>query len=217
MPSITELPCEIINAVLRHVGSLQNLSSALRTCKHFDTSFKENPHIALDIVRRQITPALLPYAIAVVEASATPRAAARRELLLDELRTQPSKLTSRLPTISLPQLLQLSRTHGVIHGFVTDFSTSAWVHLSRRQGGPRLPESVSLSPTEYYRFCRAFYWAELYFRLFRREFPEGRDGAPFLSKLQPWEIEQIGCAHDFLELQFSKGSVICPPPFLTSG
>ncbi|KJR81949.1 uncharacterized protein SPSK_10526 [Sporothrix schenckii 1099-18] len=69
VPGITQLPCEIINTVLRHLGSLQDLASALLTCRLFHTSFQENPHIAIDILQQQIAPALLPYAVAVMEAS----------------------------------------------------------------------------------------------------------------------------------------------------
>lgn len=230
MPVITKLPCEIINAVLRHMGSVQNLSSALLTCQHFYASFKENPHIALDMLQQQIPSTLLPYAIAVMDGSssrfrpptdravqvdpaapATQAAKTAREQLLNELHTEPSKLTSRLPTMPLAQLSHLSHTHDIIHGFVTAFANSAWAHLSREPGGSRLAGKVSLSPAEYFRFCRAFYRIELYFRLFRAQRPNG-DGALFLSKIPPWENEQLGCVQDFLELQLSKGLVAPPPP-----
>lgn len=220
MPGITKLPCEIINAVLRHVGSLQNLSSALLSCRHVHTSFFENPHVAVDILQRQIDPALLPYAVAVMEASRLdPRTAPAIQALLHklngELHTESQEsptrtLVSQLATLPFPLLSQMSHTHDGIHSLVTTFSSSAGTHLSPQQG-----DSVSLSPKEYVRFCRAFYRMKSYFRLFRRPnttVDEDRGGPSFLRTLPAWENEQIGCAQDFLELQFSKGAVVLPLP-----
>ena len=218
--SNTNLPCEIINAMLQHVGSLQNLTSALLTCCHVYTSFQEIPHVAVDILQRQITPELLPYAVVVMEASRLgPRTALKIQTLLNmlnsELHTESQEaqelqirtLVSQLVTIPLPLLSQMSHTHDVIHIFVTAFSTGAWTHLSSRILPAQSGESVSLSPKEYIRFCRAFCRMELYFRLFpRSDSPdeETSGGTPFLRMFPAWENEKIGCVQDFLELQFFK-------------
>ncbi|EFX06624.1 hypothetical protein CMQ_6945 [Grosmannia clavigera kw1407] len=222
MSIITKLPCEIVNAVLQHVGSLQNLSSALLTCHHVHTSFQENPHVAADILQRQIAPELLPYAIAVMEGSRLgPRTAPKVQTLLNklngELYTESQEaqefqirtLASQLATMPFPLLSQMSHTHDVIHSFVMGFSTSAWTHLSSRISPAQSGESVSLSSKEYIRFCRAFYRMELYFRYFpRSDSPDEETscGASFLRTFPAWENEQIGCVQDFFELQFSKAS-----------
>ncbi|KIH94844.1 hypothetical protein SPBR_03847 [Sporothrix brasiliensis 5110] len=224
MSIITKLPCEIINAVLRHVGSLQNLSSALLTCRHVYSSFQENPHVAVDILQRQIAPELLPYAVSVMEASRLgPRTDPTVQALLDKLNRelhtasqeaqelQRRALASQLATMPFPLLSQMSHIHDVIHSFVTAFSASAWTLLSSRIVPAHSGEGVSLSPKEYIRFCRAFYRMELYFRLFPHSDSldeETSSGAPFLRMFPAWENEAIGCVQDFLELQFSKGAIV---------
>lgn len=233
MSVITKLPCEIVNAALLHVGSLQNLSSALLSCRHVHTSFQENPHLAVDILRKQIAPELLPYAVAVMEAShLAPRTAPTIHALLDRLnrsvRKEPRKsvepATNLLDKVPFARLAQMSQTHDIVHGFVTAFSTRAWERLSQSASPGVKPEEdreptrknspLSLSLGEHFRFCRAFYRLELYTRLFLQPVDdspedgdrgEAADGASFLRAFPAWENEAIGCVQEFVELEFAKG------------
>ncbi|KAI1100158.1 hypothetical protein F4804DRAFT_319818 [Jackrogersella minutella] len=106
----------------------------------------------------------------------------------------------------VPLLARMGHIHGVIHDLATNFASSAWTHLSKDQGS-EVAGSLVLSPSEYLRFCRAFYRVELYFCLFRCRtsltsvpFYECR----FFSNLPPWEKEQLASVQDFLELKLSQ-------------
>ncbi|CAK7225284.1 hypothetical protein SCUCBS95973_005812 [Sporothrix curviconia] len=238
MTRITDLPCEVISTVLRHVGKPKDLFSAVLTCRHFCASFQENPYVMVDIVRDQIAPALLPYAVAVLEASNLDLLTDETtQALLDQLREEtelPSTPRSRLLTMPLSWLADMSRLHSVIHELVTIYANSAWEHLLSNlsssahllagdpedadKGGPRaFNDCLSLSPAEYVRFCRAFYRAELYFCLFTapadtrgdpKADPDGGivAGVAFLQTLPLWENEQLGSVMEFLGLQFSKAT-----------
>lgn len=72
MPSVTELPCEIVATILRNLDHLRFLAPALLTCRHFYASFKESHGVETSILRHQTTPALLPYSVALLEASCLP-------------------------------------------------------------------------------------------------------------------------------------------------
>lgn len=100
----------------------------------------------------------------------------------------------------LGELVRLGCVHDIIRTLTADPMCHAW---------SLLPQSdLKLSPTEYFRVCRAFYRVELLFDLFRSD-PEtasaGIEKRLFLSRHPPWENEQLGCVHDFLEKKLSDG------------
>ncbi|KAI2626753.1 hypothetical protein GGR54DRAFT_484076 [Hypoxylon sp. NC1633] len=213
MAAITELPCEIVVLVLRNLGSVRFLLPSLLTCRHFYSSFKEHPNVAAHILQQQVTPALIPYSIAVLEASRLkPRTAVAVRELLETLYTEPSKLADRLRTMPIPLLARMGHMHDVIHSLATEFASRAWIHISKEPGS-QVSSSLSLSLKEYFRFCRAFYRAELYLSINRNSM-EPLDAASFrdsdkewfTSKHPPWENEQLGCVQYFLELKFSEAS-----------
>ncbi|KAI1456017.1 hypothetical protein F4805DRAFT_433580 [Annulohypoxylon moriforme] len=209
MSTFTTIPCEIIISVLRELGDVRFLLPTLLTCRYVYSCFKENPGVAADILQRQIPPAILPYSIAVLEAShLSPRNETSVHEFFEALYTQPCKFTERLRTLPVPLLTRMGHIHGVIHDLATDFASSAWTLLSKDQGS-EVAGSLTLSPAEYFRFCRAFYRVELYFCLFRCNtdltsvpFCDHR----FFSTLPPWEKEQLASVQDFLELKLSKAS-----------
>lgn len=128
--------------------------------------------------------------------------------LLETLCTQPSKFTERLRTMPVPLLRRMGLIYGVIHDLTTDFASSAWTCLLKNEE-LELAGSLVLSPSEYLRFCRAFYRVELYLCLFRcrtrlTSVPFGEHH--FFSNQPPWEKEQLISVLDFLELKLSKAS-----------
>ena len=140
-------------------------------CRHLYSGFTEHPGVAADIIERQVTPALVPYAVATLEASrlkpGSPASRTAARGLLERLYTQPSKLAERVRSMPVPALIRMGHTHEVIESLVSEFASSAWRRLSHDPGS-RVSGDFSLSPTEYFRICRAFYRLELYFSLFRR-------------------------------------------------
>ncbi len=87
MPPITQLPCEIVATILANLNHLRDLLSTLLACRHFYISFKESHGTEASILRRQITPALVPYAVALMEASRLPHPLSHSSIngLLDDL------------------------------------------------------------------------------------------------------------------------------------
>lgn len=211
MAGITGLPCEIVASILRNLENVRFIPSVLLTCRHFYTSYKESPGIGAEILRRQIPSALLPYSIALIEASRLPRphAAGTVPEFLDSLYKHPDQMANKLPSLPTPVLLEMGHMHAIIYTLVIDFVIDAWKLLC--QETQILLRRFSLSSTEYLRFCRAFYRAELFFRLFRGAEQatagtfENAENQLFFSRHAPWENEQLGCVYDFLEKRFSQG------------
>ncbi|KAK1985820.1 hypothetical protein LZ30DRAFT_707208 [Colletotrichum cereale] len=218
MPLITELPCELVACILRSLDDIQSLTPALLSCRHIYTSFKQSPGIEAEIIRRHVTPALTPYSVAVAEASRLPRPreGVAVQLLLNTLYNEPAQLAARLPSMPTALLQKMARTHSAIHSAASKFATEAWRRLHRDEEASTFT-SVTLSPTEYFRFCRAFYRVDLFYSLFSEEMhivngviqssalKEGMNPWFFLRHT-PWENEQIGCAHDYLEAELAKAS-----------
>ncbi|KAI1180577.1 hypothetical protein F4777DRAFT_528505 [Nemania sp. FL0916] len=217
MPAITvnKLPCELIASILRNLDNLRSLPPALLACRHFYASFKQYHGIEAAIFLRQVTPALVPYSVVFLEASRLPQSEESKNAvrgLLDTLHSQPSRLAAQLSTMSPSLIRRMAHTHDVIHHFATDFAASAWTELSRKPGSdcssPR-NTTISVSPSEYFRFCRAFYQLDLFHWLYRSDVADPsaeRANLWFFSKYSPWEMEQLGSVYDFLDEKLAKAS-----------
>jgi hypothetical protein len=96
----------------------------------------------------------------------------------------------------------MAGTHDAIHALATDFAASAWTRIS---SSPSAPKSMALSPTEYFRFCCAFYRVELFCTLFRSGAFEDDMNPWFFSRHAPWGNEQLGCVYEQLEARFAEG------------
>ncbi|KAK1846592.1 major facilitator superfamily transporter multidrug resistance [Colletotrichum chrysophilum] len=68
MARITDLPPEIIESILWSLDSVRSLIAALRSCRRFYAFVQQSEKIATGILRRKISPAILPY-VAALEAS----------------------------------------------------------------------------------------------------------------------------------------------------
>ncbi|KAF3074796.1 hypothetical protein CFAM422_003079 [Trichoderma lentiforme] len=212
MTSITKLPCEVMTSIMRELGNIRFLLPCLLTCRYFYACFKADLHLAADILEQQLTPALVPYAIAVLEASQlNPRTGIAVRELLETFIKEPSKLRSQFRTLSVPLLVKIGRLHDPIQSLATQFANNAWAHIINDQGS-QTDRNICLSATENYRFCRAFYKFELFCNLFRSTMPTGfvsvsdEERRWFFAQYAPWENEQLTSVHDFLELKLSEGS-----------
>ncbi|KAI0967016.1 hypothetical protein F4678DRAFT_447161 [Xylaria arbuscula] len=214
MATITRLPCEIIAGIFRKLDNIQSLLPSILTCRHFYLSYKESPSLALDILHHQIGPALLPYSIAVLEASCMARTRSSIQQLLDTLHNEPAVLTRRLHDIHLSGLIEMGGTHDLVKNFADAFASDAWSLVLSHSlvQGQGQSDGLVLSPTEEFRFYRAFYRVELFLRLFRDDsiqvssIFEDEQVDMFLSRHPPWVNEQLGCVHDYIEKRFSQAS-----------
>uniref|UniRef100_L2FR01 Major facilitator superfamily transporter multidrug resistance n=1 Tax=Colletotrichum fructicola (strain Nara gc5) TaxID=1213859 RepID=L2FR01_COLFN len=68
MARITDLPPEIIESILWSLDSVRSLIAALRSCRRFYAFVQQSEKIATGILRRKISPDILPY-VAALEAS----------------------------------------------------------------------------------------------------------------------------------------------------
>jgi hypothetical protein len=220
MSVIENLPLELLVAILQQLDNIYSLFSSLLTCHTFYNVYNEYPNVIKTAVfRRQLTPALLPYPIAALEASRLPplnREASIREVITT-LSDPPHHLTARLEALPLSTLLKLERTHQAIKSLVADFATTASNFLF--QDSPDVSSDVIiLSENESFRFFRSFYRFEIYFNIFpgakgvlNFDPSESSDVAFFFSRYTAWELEQLVCIHNFLEEKILQGSlqIIC--------
>jgi hypothetical protein len=200
MRGILNLPCEVVGNVLRSFDHTHCLPPALLTCRHFYSSFPETPGVAATILRRQIDPKLLPFSIALLEASSLPhpRTPALVKTLLDKLYHRPDELAAKVAVIPTRDILMLGRIHDVIESLATDFLAQAWARLGHVQND----DNLAITPTEFLRACRAFYQVELCIRAFcqhRNREPDFDDRTLIVARNPPWVNEQMASVHDFLE------------------
>lgn len=207
MPLITQLPCEIVGAILGNLDHLQFLLLALLACRHFYNSFKESHGVEASILRQQITPALIPYSVTLMEASRLPPPLVASSVLglLDELYRRPDRLAARLKTFPITMIRNMCLTHDAIHALATDFAISAFNRIPSRNISTGTSTSVALSPLEHFRFCRAFYRVELFYTLFRDGGFQNDPKPWFFSSHPPWENEQLGCVYEYLEARLAEG------------
>lgn len=180
-------------------------------------AFKENHGVDGSVVRPQITRALLPEAIALMEASRLPRPLVGSSViaLLNKLYSRPDRLAacvSQLPT-SLVQ--QINYTYDAMDAMATDYAACALKRISPR--GRDTSTSVQLSPTEHFRFRRAFYRVELFYTLFRCGSFADDLNRWFFSRHPPWENEQLGCVERYLGTRLDQGSLASLPTYVERG
>ncbi|KAI0113955.1 hypothetical protein GGR51DRAFT_556452 [Nemania sp. FL0031] len=197
MPAITELPCEVLCLILRN---LDNVGPTLLTCRYVHECFKEYQMV---IVCRQITPTLIPYSVAVVEAWCQRHLSPERFARISFNTKDHSSLLRSMPT---GLVRMMAHTHHMIHNLVADFATSAWAYVARRSSfSYTSSEIMSISPSEYFRFCRAFYQLELFHLLWRIRGYRQPDLLSectllcFSSECSPWEMEQVSSVYNFLD------------------
>nr|XP_036579383.1 uncharacterized protein CTRU02_10629 [Colletotrichum truncatum]KAF6786930.1 hypothetical protein CTRU02_10629 [Colletotrichum truncatum] len=214
MTLITDLPCELIASILQSLDELRSLTPALLTCRHIYLSYLQSPKIATAILRQKVTPALLPYSVAALEAFSLPRTrdSAAIQDVLHALHNEPSKLADRAVSMPMNLLMRMSRTHDVSQALSFKFANEAWNRL--RLADKSLPTNLPLSPTERFRFNRAFYRLQIFYGLFSTK-ASGANAAFeedinswFFLKHPLWENEQLECVHDFLEAEIARAKKI---------
>ncbi|KAI1321536.1 hypothetical protein F5Y16DRAFT_388759 [Xylariaceae sp. FL0255] len=131
MPNITDLPCEIIAGVLRELDDIHHLRNAALSCRHLHSAYKEYPSLAVDVLTSNVNPALLPYSVALWEASGLSRPRTHNSIkqLLDTLYDEPRALTERLRHMPTPTVLWMTHLHGQIETVANEFASNAWGKL----------------------------------------------------------------------------------------
>ena len=208
--TLLSLPVEAVGNVLRRVDSIATLHTLVRSTKLFSTALQQNSHILENILISSIPQNLLPYAIAVQQASARGIAATDRpgqaRALLDTLHNRPADLLRNLDNVQLAAGLEIERIHETSRRLAEEMVQKAVFVV---ESGPP-PGSVKVIPpvsnSEMDRIIVALYRVELYFRLFRSAdsyaavaAAQEEQASSFFGRFSPWANEQLACVHDFLE------------------
>ena len=214
MVHITNLPCELVAAILSQLDGLGDLINAIVSCRHLYAAFQEWPSVAGNIVHNFFDPELLPFAVAAQQVSTLPqpRTASAVRDFVDLLSRSDRAVLSNLRSMSLRSIYDMLDTEDAITDLAFDMAECAWQEMQfdatyRTLGSLR---AVGLSPAEAFRFVRAFYRTEIFFKAFKTN---AKNPDPeVIRQSQMWlvtsfaqfEIEQIACVHDYLERTFHK-------------
>jgi hypothetical protein len=195
-PAFLRLSNELIFNILSSLNDITALPSVLLASRRFYGAM--NDGLPSCVLHNQIPASLLPYAIAVHEASQTeqqPKLEARTAAAL--LHLTPKAAASHIQTITLTNAIKIGRLHRSVATLAEEIATT---YLSRL---PNARPDRHLSPKEHHRICRALYRAQFYFTLLRD--PSDLPPCPEeIRELQfdpcaPWINEQLACIADFLE------------------
>lgn len=202
----------LIQQALDSPRDLYALIAASPVCLHIFDSHRAS--ILASVLINSVEPVALHHALAVSHAptSLTDGTSMRPRLPVPKV---PPPLQSfldeyfcnslEIPT-DIPRLTSLCRLQRLVSRFSNDY----FLHTTRLLQIPPANEtgpaySAPLSLTERARLERAFFRYELYSRLFplgpgmsiKSVFSGGTQFGLFLERLEPWEVEEISCVHNY--------------------
>ncbi|RDL41891.1 uncharacterized protein BP5553_01870 [Venustampulla echinocandica] len=216
-----DLPGELLSLILQQVDSpshLHNLLVASAPCYRIFSSRRER--VLSSVLQNAICVEAVHDALAVIGAPRFTQLSKHptREDVTNFLKSYHST-PFQFPT-DFKSLCALSHLLTIVEHFVTAFSTQAHRALETlgkpyrslpRWAWPPAPSScrievaLPLSVIERARLQRAFFRFELYCRIFPQSssrgvslFPRADQSRLFLSRLSPWEIDEINCVHQYL-------------------
>lgn len=207
--SLPGLPVEIKQAIFSSLPDMASLKALISTCSCFYKSFLDcESSILTKVLLNQITPSLMPNAVATFKSSEmTPWTKERAENLL--LLCTTGETSSVLRKWTLRNALVLSKMHEHVQFFTHRLTVDALL-LHPVTGLPEA-DRASVSPSELRRIQRALYRFEFYCNLFafRRKCNGGCSEILFIHfrKFAPWENEQLACICDHLTQYVSKRTV----------
>ena len=204
--SLSGLPVEIKQAILSSLPDMASLKALISTCSCFYYSFLHCESLILtNVLLNQITPSLMPNAVATFKSSEmipwTKETAENLSMLYTtgETFAGPRKWTLR-------NALVLSKMHEHVQFFTHRLTVDALL-LHPVTGLPEA-DPTPVSPSELRRIQRALYRFEFYCNLFafKRKCNGGSDKIFSINfrKYAPWENEQLACIYDHLMQYVSK-------------
>lgn len=204
--SLPGLPAEIKQAVLASLPDIASLKALMLICSSFYHAFHDcESRILAKILQNQITPGVLPHALATFESSKeAPWSRERSESLIMLYNT--GQTPSLLPKWTLRNAMVLSKMHDHVRFFAKRFACSALSHHPVTGVPETNPRPIS--PSEFSRIEGTLYRFQFYCNLFalrRRGCGDYVETymTSFLS-FAPWENEQLACIHDYLIEAVSK-------------
>lgn len=227
------MPLHLLTEILSRLDDMHSLGSAIKSHRLLYAAYQDDKDTVLkSIIRNQISPDLMRYAVAAYDARYVDRddEKALKQLVVDSLahrdrrgRTlQERFLEYRIGNnASTPALAaQLSSTHSVVQHFSRRFLADT-LPLAPQVLGPDRSASENASENEIFRAQRALYRFQIYCNLGFRDNIDTNPGGDLTQgwssalrecqkyyhfrSFSPWVNEQLACMHDYLERQLSKG------------
>lgn len=217
-PSLVTLPVECRQAILTYLPDVSSLGSTILSHSSLYTAFLGYKDFIIKCVLYTLVSSdLLAEACLVLELSQVK--IRTREQVLDAL----ARYRRRYVPLewTLKDAFFIERLHRSIDYFTRDFARTA---LSQHPLTNVAEEPSPVSPAEWHRIARSFYWYEHYTRLFyqrhrkhegNRHFPRFRRNDQFLIFLKRFsteELEQLACVGEYLYRELSKREIPCHLP-----
>ncbi|KAH6613667.1 hypothetical protein B0J18DRAFT_460556 [Chaetomium sp. MPI-SDFR-AT-0129] len=219
-PSITGLALELVVQIMSELHDMSSLGSLILSHSSFYMAYTfASNRIVGCIIRRQIPPDLLCYAIFVhlaqgyVFGCTTPKGVKRffHDHDYDFFEDVRWKLFPDEGIVDIRMAGRLSLMHNHVDYFTKRFVEDAKPIAHRRLGLP-LESTGPASKDEIFRIQRALYRFQLQCELLRHQFtkPEWVDLRPSVAygtfdPFAPWVNEQLACIHDFFTRVVSEG------------
>ncbi|KAI0973705.1 hypothetical protein F4678DRAFT_425597 [Xylaria arbuscula] len=204
---LERLPPELIYNILCELDGLATLRCAVLTCRLFYNAFAWSPaKITTQTVSNELDSCdVRPEAIAALQASklANPTPSSLLQFYTDYLQERNVKVSIDL---TMHEAAQVSRLHSTVSRLAEDFARIRLQGFVATEHGYRF-QRLEPSTPEKSRIMRALYLVEVFFNSFRQNsMPKAQLRqcmSNFLLNFADWEVEQIGCVHDFLFLHVS--------------
>ncbi|KAI8275098.1 hypothetical protein K4K60_008941 [Colletotrichum sp. SAR11_57] len=224
MASITDLPRELIGAIVAEVSTLQDLDNLMRASRCFLQAVHAWPAIPHIVLRRQLLmelpSGLMACAIGIVEAGNLPRPRSSKHAgramskVLYQVAHDPGHSLNLVSTLCFKSLIKIRDMHKTILSLANAMAQDAWKMLRDVDGV--VSGDLVLSGREQHRITKAIYETELLSTVFGDESWEtadldvfyGADGDIYLATKSSWEIEAIGCVLDFFEKRLFEDAVL---------
>ncbi|KAI9775732.1 MAG: hypothetical protein M1839_000934 [Geoglossum umbratile] len=178
------------------IADVQSLKSAALSCPSLYHAFSgAETMITTRVLSSQVSNGVLPEAAAALESSQLdpPTAQGIQNFVKKHL------CRRRLPPRSwtLCDALSVGKFHLCLSSFATKFANTSLTNEPLRSATP--------TQSERDRIERALYRFEIFCNLFRNSNVANVEDQQdlFFTKFSPWEMEQLGCIHDFLIRQVS--------------
>lgn len=198
-------PVELKLEICFALPDIPSLVALTRASSSFYRIFTNSQSLIVStVLSNEIHPAVLPHAIAVLEASSIqPWRKREVEGFLERYPESYSQQPRSIQTLS--QASTIIKLHRHVQFFTEDFCTSILsVHPITK-----VPENTYIPPSakELCRIQTAFYKFELFCTLFRSQrltqkeedrFNSSEQQELFLEKFKLWENEQLACVYDYL-------------------
>ncbi|PGG95923.1 hypothetical protein AJ79_09811 [Helicocarpus griseus UAMH5409] len=209
------LPVEIRHAILCEMSDVGALDTAIKADSSLQSVFLGSVSCILDrVLQNSVSAKHFPEILAIQASAHFDRKTWSRDKVSTIIDSYFQRQQASPIQWTLPDALYLNDLNRHIQYFVDEFATTTLsVHPASSEPFTYTP----LSPVERCRIAGAFYRFELYCNLFR-EYGHGYKTASepfsadeqkdiFLARFSPWEIEQLGCIHDYLVEKITPGFV----------